>query len=401
MKKLLSIILIVAMLASCLILASCTDNEPTSNVGDNGGDNGGDNDNNGDDTGNDVPPPPTIVDNVCDMSDANETDKFKLHGRTSVTTDGLACDASASGIEFVAYIEGDLKITFNVTQSPYMDEKHLTNESYFTLYVDGVRQENRIRVTSGESTVTVASFTEGAVRRIKLIKQTEAHCALCTIQTLSFRGYFNEKPADKKLLVEFIGDSITVGYGNLCTVTNDSLRGHPIRQDATQAYAYLTAEKLGADASLVCVSGMGIAKGWRPFTADDFFNADSYYRDREATINEARTPDVVVINLGTNDQSKQADPAALEAKIKSLINTVRKTYGEDTPIVWIHGMMGQGYWSGIQPVLKDYFGGAENGVYEIAVNSDNTGGGGHPGLAAHENYSKILTQFIRTKVLAD
>ena len=135
---------------------------------------------------------------------------FKTHGRTSVVSEGLACDASASGIEFNAYIEGDLKITLNISQSAHLDEKHLTNESYFTLYIDGVRSEERI-----------------------------------------------------------------------------------------------------------------------------------------------------------------------------------------------HGMMGEGRWSDIQPILNGQFKGEQGGIYTLAVPSDNSGGGGHPGLAAHASCSDTLAQFIKDKGLAN
>lgn len=378
MKRSLSLLL---SLVFCLSLASCK-KPPQEQSNNQGGET-----------------PPEIIDNVCNMS--TDSTYFKTHGRTSVVSEGLACDASASGIEFNAYIEGDLKITLNISQSAHLDEKHLTNESYFTLYIDGVRSEERIHAPSGESTLTLASFEQGAVHNIKLIKQTEAHCALCTIKTVSFRGYFEEKPADKELLVEFIGDSITVGYGNLCTESSDPNRGHPLRQDATKAYAYLTAEKLGADASLLCCSGMGIAKGYRPYTANAFFSAASYYRNTDTEFLAERIPDIVVINLGTNDQNKNPDYAELRSKVIGLINLIRTKYGNGVPIVWIHGMMGEGRWSDIQPILNGQFKGEQGGIYTLAVPSDNSGGGGHPGLAAHASYSDTLAQFIKDKGLAN
>ena len=337
---------------------------------------------------------PEIVDGVYDLSSDNNS--IKTHGRTAVSSSGLICDPSASGIEFNAYIEGDLKVVLNISQSSYVDENG-TNEAYFTLYIDGVRSDTRFRAVAGENTLTLASFEQGGIHNIKLIKQTEAHRALCTIKSVSFRGYFEERPADKDLLIEFIGDSITVGFGNLCTIS-DPNRSQAIMQDATKAYSYLTAEKLDADASLICCSGMGIALGHRPFTAAKFFAADSYYRDVDAKFKPTRVPDVVVINLGTNDQNKGASTKDVVNEVRSLIALVRNTYGKKVPIVWAHGAMGNGLWEPyIEITVEKTLKGEENGIYSIALPQNREGGGGHPGLEAHGNYAELIAKFLKEK----
>lgn len=343
------------------------------------------------------PEPPAIIHKTYNLASERDVAKIKINGRSEIGSDGIRCDSSVSGIEFNAYVEGELKLTLNVSQSTNLNEK-IKNECYFTLYIDGVRSETRFKADAGDNTLTLASFETGAVHNIKLVKQTGAHGALCTLKSLEFTGYFGEKPADKELLIEFIGDSITVGYGNLCT-GSDPNRGQPIMQDGTKGFAYLTAEKLGADISSVCVSGMGIAKGYRQFLADEFFDATSYYRDPSKKYTAERKPDVVVINLGTNDQNKQAESTELFKKVASLINLVRTKYGRDIPIVWVHGMMGDGKWSEINLVLQNQFKGETNKIYTIEMPQNNQGGGGHPGLAAHESTSVALSEFIKTKVL--
>lgn len=344
------------------------------------------------------PEPPAIIHKTYNLASERDVAKIKINGRSKVGTGGIYCDSSVSGIEFNAYVEGELKLTLNVSQSTNLNEK-IRNECYFTLYIDGVRWETRLSALAGNNTLTLANFETGAMRNVKLVKQTGAHAALCTLKSLEFTGYFGEKPADKELLVEFIGDSITVGYGNLCTDHNDPNRGQAIMQDGTKAFAYLTAEKLGADISSICVSGMGIAKGHRQFLADEFFDATSYYRDPSEKYTATRKPDVIVINLGTNDQNKQADSNELIKKVKELITLVRQKYGKDTPIVWVHGMMGNGKWQEINSVLNKQFKGEADKIYTLEISQNSDGGGGHPGLAAHESTSATLSAFIKTKVL--
>ncbi len=380
MKRFLSLVLLLTFIFS---LASCKSESVTDET-----------------PAGDVPPEddtPKIVHKIYDLSTKEDTAKIKINGRSAIGESGINCDSSVSGIEFNAYVEGELKLTLNVSQSTNLNEK-IKNECYFTLYIDGVRSETRFKADAGDNTLTLASFETGAVHNIKLVKQTGAHGALCTLKSLEFTGYFGEKPADKELLVEFIGDSITVGYENLCT-GSDPNRGQPIMQDGTQGFAYLTAEKLDADISSICVSGMGIAKGYRQFLADEFFDATSYYRDPSESYKATRKPDVVVINLGTNDQNKSADDSELIKKVASLINAVRTKYGKSVPIVWVHGMMGAGKWTMISMVLENQFKGESGKIYSLELPQNNDGGGGHPGLAAHKSASEALSEFIKTKIL--
>ena len=380
MKKVLSIIL---ALVFCLMLFACVkpeeENTPEPPADDN------------------KPEPPAIIHKVYNLSSERDVANIKINGRSKLGTDGIHCDSSVSGIEFNAYVEGDLTLTLNVSQSTNLNEK-IKNECYFTLYIDGVRSETRLKADAGDNTLTLASFETGAVHNVKLVKQTGAHGALCTLKSMEFTGYFAEKPADKELLVEFVGDSITVGYGNLCTGA-DPQRGHPIMQDGTKSFAYLTAEKLGADISSICVSGMGVAKGHRQFTADEFFDATSFYRDPSEKYTATRKADVVVINLGTNDQSKQADMVELVNKVISLVKLVRQKHGNNVPIVWVHGMMGNGRWEDISFALEKQLGGTEKNIYSLALPQNSEGGGGHPGLTAHESASVALSEFIKNTVL--
>lgn len=60
--------------------------------------------------------------------------------------------------------------------------------------------------------------------------------------------------------MEFIGDSITCGYG-----VDDEVAEHQFKtatEDVTRAYAYKTARMLNADYSMFSASGYGIITGY-------------------------------------------------------------------------------------------------------------------------------------------
>ena len=333
-----------------------------------------------------------IEDKTYELKDI--TDSLKLHGRTSVTSAGIACDHSATGIEFCAYMEG--KVTLSVSTG--FSSVGSSSNTYFTVYIDGVRQEKRFNVKKGTATLTIANFKEGGVHNIRVLKQTESQNSLSVLKTLSFKGYFEEAPAKKDLLIEFLGDSITCGYGNLCA-NGAKDPGSALNQDATQAFAYLTAEKLGADHSLVSCSGIGVASSYSGnFVMKDFFLAESYFKSTTKKYEKTFTPDIVVINLGTNDHGKGASPTQFKAGVKALINLVRSTYGDDVKIVWVANMMG-GCMQAYSKTVIDELGGKSAGLYLCSLTENRDGGLAHPSKAAHAAAATALAKFISDNVL--
>ena len=325
-------------------------------------------------------------------------DSLKLLGRNTVTSNGIICDHSASGIEFCAYIEGEVRLSVSVSMRTTPAGAYEAN-TYYTVYVDGVRQEKRFNVASGEVTLTIANFEEGGVHTIRILKQTESQNSLSILKSLKFKGYFEEAPAEKELLIEFIGDSITSGYGNLC-VNGAANPGNALNQDATQTYAYMTAEKLGADHSLVSYSGIGVAKGWPDFLMEEFFPADSYCRSTTDAYEKSFTPDIVVINLGTNDNTKGAVATTFITKAKALIKLIRDTYGEDVKIIWVSNMMGSSMQTFSAKAITA-LGGEANGLYTCTLPQEQKGGGGHPSIAGHTAAADVLVKFIQEKVLSE
>lgn len=346
--------------------------------------------------------PKVIVTKTYNFADI--LDKVKVFGRSSTVGTGIACDHVASGIEFNAYIEGKLTINISVakgTKPASISDNPLNDDCYFTLYVDGVRSETRFKaVKNTTTTLELADFTEGGVHNVRLIKQTEPRNGISVLSNISFTGYFESKPADTEYYVEFVGDSITAGYGNL----TDKSQGAAVaqtaaNQDATKSFAYLTAQKLGVDHTTVSTSGIGVAQGWRGFTMKDLYGANSFYRSQTETYTPTRTPDVVVINLGTNDESKSVSATAYKEAVRQLILQVRMAYGENVPIVWAYGMMSQtaSYVNSVQSAM-DELGGEASGLYMCKLTYDRDAGGGHPDLAAHEASSTTLANFINSKI---
>ena len=67
------------------------------------------------------------------------------------------------------------------------------------------------------------------------------------VKSIDLNGTFLAPPAEKDLLIEVVGDSITAGHG----VLNNFNVNAPLYEDATRGWPYLTAKALDADLWLV------------------------------------------------------------------------------------------------------------------------------------------------------
>lgn len=231
--------------------------------------------------------------------DLNEN-HLKFIGRSAAVGDEIILSASGSGVEFIC--KGDYAEITLAPENPNTSSSHLPRVA---VYSDGnlvaaecISEEKTYRINTGYS---------GTV--ITLVKLSEAMYSSVKFTKVASYGIKEIEPTEeKKLKIEFIGDSITCGYG-----TDGGRYGSFSTQteNFTKTYAYLTAEKLDADYSAVCYSGYGVLTGYTENgSINDKVVMNEYEKACHLTGQEDLLWDfskeinnVVVINLGTNDAS--------------------------------------------------------------------------------------------------
>lgn len=152
---------------------------------------------------------------------------------------------------------------------------------------------------------------------IRIAKFSEASCGAVGIRYLLTADKEEIRPLlPKKRFLEFIGDSITCGYGVEGVLGKDAF--HTMQENPFCSYACLCADALEADYELVSWSGIGLISDYcppemdtpredilalenYPYTAMNFCERNGW--EKEMWDFSGREPDVVVINLGTNDDS--------------------------------------------------------------------------------------------------
>ena len=331
----------------------------------------------------------------------NAKDYIKTQGRTTLKDGALWLDFSASGIEFSAYCEGKVALNLNVKSQKSTDATY--GGIYFTVIVDGVKKDRaQCRVlTTGTVELVLAENLPAGNHTFEVYRQTEHRNGEVGISSIVMNGSFNDKPADNRLYIEFIGDSISTGFGVLGT-TSDSEGGTALWQDATLAYPYLTAKALGADFSDVCYSGIGAKYGWQDPNMLNFYPYQRWQYDRNTQYNfNARQPDVVVIALGTNDISMESEKGiTVEQRLagyQELLDLVRAK-NPNSKIVWIYGMMKDDDNARIPAIIEEN-GGAAAGLYSLELVTNTAGAGWHPSAAGQQKFADDLVAFLNSDVL--
>ncbi|MBE6545832.1 MAG: hypothetical protein E7668_00130 [Ruminococcaceae bacterium] len=311
---------------------------------------------------------------------------FKVQGRSSNVEYAVTTDWSASGIEFQATYIGTIRI----------EGKGTSNGIHFRTYVNG-RETGT--VSFGEQyqskLIPGTDCTKEQTAHIRLVRIEYVKDGLASLKTVLLNGTVDPWTENDKSFIEFVGDSITCGYGS---VSKDSSK------DGSRTFAYLTACELDVDYSMVSISGIGVSASTPQHNGSvmgDFYRYSCRYRNDKALYTPPRKADLVVVNLNTNDNNRGATEESYKAKAKELIADIRAIHGENVSIIWIFGQM-TAVNTPVNGWLRTVFaelGGEAAGLYIMETTQDNSGGDRHPNYANHEVTSEKLIAFINSKTL--
>ena len=258
------------------------------------------------------------------LTDEDVLSKIRPLGRYEIVDTGIACDWTASGIEFTAECSEDVSITLTAACEDIGKKGSWNEDCYFTVFIDGVRQSYRVRTMDGRRTVNIAENVEAGTHTFKIVKQTEYTNATVVFNSISFDGTLGDRPSDAEHVIEFIGDSLTSGYGSLDT-NNMASR----YSDGTRTFAYLTAENFGAEPRVVSVSG-GTIESLYTYYIKNKRNGGAYDYS-------LKKPTCVVITLGTNDGPSSVN--YWQTNLQKFANAIRQGYNDyHIPILFLHNI---------------------------------------------------------------
>ncbi|MFI2090854.1 SGNH/GDSL hydrolase family protein [Streptomyces rishiriensis] len=233
----------------------------------------------------------------------------------------------------------------------------------YDVQVDGVTVATL--VTPGRTTHWINGL-RNSTHTVRLVKRNDSPWATSTFGgfVAAPGGAVLSRPAARSRQIEFIGDSLTVGYGNLSTSRDCTSEQVSRNTDADVSYGALTARRLGADYQLNAYSGLGMVRNYNGGSPDVTYRT---FYDR-ALLNVPGDvwrnpgtwrPQIVVVHLGTNDFSTALNPgepwtpdslaAAYRTAYGEFLKKLRTRYGAATTIVAV----GAGAFAGhVQQVVK-------------------------------------------------
>lgn len=285
------------------------------------------------------------------------------------------------------------------------------------IYLDNERVIDDL-TNEREKTYTIFKSETPREAVIKIVKLSESAMSVFGINGIEVEAGEKITPiAEKDVLIEFIGDSITCGYG-----VDDENKDHPFKietEDFTKAFAYKTAAALGADYSIAAFSGYGVVSGYdangrknSASTVPRYYDKLCFTYGSAGSLNlsetewdfDKRQPDIIVINLGTNDDSYCQDDAEKQAEFESayydFIGQVRG-YNPDAVIICAFGIMGGRLYPYIESAVNAYT--EKNGdsnVFSLRFDAQNAADGyaadWHPTEATHEKAADKLTEYINS-----
>lgn len=314
-------------------------------------------------------------------------ESLRMHGRVPFRTDGSASLWwSFSGFSF--RFCGD---AFTVCTEPFVDEQPV----HLAVIIDGITYKREATETETEHTFTLKNGEHTVeVRRASNRSGSPA----VRITDLAVQGELLPPPPEKPMKMEFVGDSITCGYGVLGAPGSKYLTKE---EDCTVNYAALTAAHFNAEARYESISGKGIVRNCggdaENLIPQFFMRKGKTTTSRPWLFDDGFAPDVLVVNAGTNDVGGGTTPEDMTTAAILFIKDIRTRYPH-TKIVWTYGLMNPQF----VPALKaavDTVRETDKNVWFLPTTTihghfGEVGANGHPGILGHRRFAKELIAFI-------
>lgn len=310
----------------------------------------------------------------------NQMPNLKLHGRTIFDEEkqALFFNWTCAGIEFNFC---GTKLDAEFLADPGQEIEGLPFDTtaprrdtwpWVSVFFDG-EEEPLISFELGceKEIKTLFESKTQETHQIRIVKLTENSKSYVGINGFEMEGQILELDEKKsKKTIEFIGDSITCGFGNM--VEDRDRLFFSEDENGWMSYASIAARTLDMDWNMVCMSG--ICSQLRTGMPMDYGMNDLYlytdriWQDRFRKDQElqkwdfaSNAKDYVVINLGTNDatgimlsEDQDGELEKFYQGYMDFVKTVRACNGPKTRIICALGSMDYYLYHDILEIVKEY-----------------------------------------------
>jgi lysophospholipase L1-like esterase len=270
---------------------------------------------------------------------------------------------------------------------------------HFQIVLDGV-PTGVFQTDGGEALYPLASGVGSGEHTIEIVRRNEGYFGVATFLGFELAsGAIVPSPWPYAHRIEFIGDSLTCGYGiegasARCNFSADT-------ESAYASYASVASRALGAAAHLICYSGKGVHQNYGGDTNEPMpaIYPRTLTDDASSTWDPAEfQADAVVINLGTNDFSAALDERAFVGDYRALIATVRARH----PQAFILAITWEHWGAGNQALVEQAVSGSGDGsIGTLAFSIDPADGLGcdyHTNVVTNQKLGALLGDTLKEQL---
>lgn len=353
--------------------------------------------------------------------------QHKVYGRTTSSLTPLTLFWTGSGIE-LNVAASELFIEFETDYDVY--------EQWIGIFINGALISRQMLNKGKQQICVFRCMNSEKVKNVRIVKEVQAMSAENTtylqIHSVLTDGQFYPVE-DKELKIEVIGDSITSGEGTIGAQGEEDWISMIF--SASHNYGFMLGQKLDADVRIISQSGWGILSSWdnNPHCAiPPIYDkvCGLVYGDHNASLGaqddydfSTWQPNVIVVNLGTNDGSAFIQPEwkdettgehfeqlsledgsfegtcvkRLEDAIIAFLHKLH-AHNPNAKILWVYGMLGNPMKDIILHAITSYQ--KENAdtfvdFLELPDTTDETVGSRfHPGVPAHKKAAELISTRI-------
>jgi len=314
-----------------------------------------------------------------------------VQGRTYLADGALYLNHSASSVE--GKFTGT-KFCIDAI-SEYCRKKYAT---YIRVEIDGHRKKIMLNNKRARLTFDLKM----GEHTFKIIKLTESMTNSFGLFSLECDGEFIKYSRDFDINIEFIGDSISTGYG----VASQKKRGDyvTLHQNADEAFPYLVGNALNARFNVIAAGGHALYKSkYAETPLIEMYDNVDFKRNKDLWGKTLFVPDVVVIELGINDFSylKGLSEADYKKELK-VVKNIYKNFIEKILCYGCNVILLYGFYGDAE--LEKLTTSAANAVGDNKVSCLKTKSiieledvcDGHPGKRSHRITADLIAQHIKS-----
>ncbi len=321
----------------------------------------------------------------------------------------VACNNSAAGFE-VSFWGTSLSVKY-VSETTIKD--FMSGDCYVCVQVDGSDDymssfTHLPKQSSAKDFTLVKDLNEGE-HTVSVYKVTEDMCASFEIYSLSTDGFFVNPPKKAELKIEAYGDSITAGRGTM-RENGEKETDSSSQENAMLTYAAYAARELNAEYRAFAVSGARVGK-YDQSAANVIPQMITKYSPtanaKKAWDFSLYTPDVVIVDLGTNDvigyqrnlfTSENFDKE-LKTQYNAFVTRLKNLYPNSAIVLccgtFSYSQMDNAKYNSLFAEIAQYS--VLDRVYSYAFSPCTKG---HPTHTENAAYGAELANFLKTTVLS-